>query len=95
MEDACRIVSGYVDHYNNARLHSAIGYVAPRDKLEGRDEEIFAERDRKLEHARAQRKVRRTTDRGKDPATTPGQYDKLISPSETETGSAGKQPVEG
>jgi hypothetical protein len=31
----------------------------------------------------------------KDPATTPGQYDKLKPPSETEAGSAGKQLVEG
>jgi transposase InsO family protein len=95
VDDARLIVAGYVDHYNNVRLHSAIGYVAPRDKLEGRDKEIFTERDRKLEHARARRKVRRSADKRKDPATTPGQYDKLIPPSETETGSAGKQPVEG
>lgn len=95
LDDACRIVSGYVDHYNNVRLHSAIGYVAPRDKLEGRDEDIFAERDRKLEHAREQRKVRRHADKRKDPATTPGHCDKLIPSSETEPGSAGKQPVEG
>jgi putative transposase len=95
LDDACRIVGGYVDHYNNVRLHSAIGYVAPRDKLEGREKEIFAERDRKLESARAQRKVRRHADKRKDPATTPGLCDKLIPPSETESGSAGKQPVEG
>ncbi len=31
------------------RLHSAIGYIAPADKLAGREEEIFAARDRKLE----------------------------------------------
>ena len=36
-------------------LHSAIGYVAPADKLAGRDQEIFAERDRKLEAARERR----------------------------------------
>ena len=95
LDDACRIVSGYVEHYNTVRLHSAIGYVAPRDKLEGREKEIFAERDRKLEYARAQRKVRRHADKRKAPATTPGQCDKLILPSETEPGSAGKQPVEG
>ena len=95
VDDACRIVAGYVDHYKNVRLHSAIGYVAPRDKLEGRDKEIFAERDRNLEHARAQRKVRRHADKRKDPVTIPGQCDKPIPPSETEPGSAGKQPVNG
>jgi putative transposase len=34
------------------RLHSAIGYVAPLAKLEGREAQIFAERDGKLEVAR-------------------------------------------
>ncbi len=33
------------------RLHSAIGYVTPADKLEGHAEQIFAERDRKLAEA--------------------------------------------
>ena len=46
-------------HYNNVRLHSAIGYVTPADKLAGREQEIWAERDRKLEAAREERKVRR------------------------------------
>ena len=41
------------------RLHSAIGYVTPQAKLEGRDKEILAERDRKLEAAREQRKQKR------------------------------------
>lgn len=59
LEDARRIVSEYVDHYNNVRLHSAIGYVTPKDKLLGREEVIFADRDRKLEAAREQRKARR------------------------------------
>jgi hypothetical protein len=48
-----------VDHYNGVRLHSAIGYVAPLAKLEGRESQIFAERDRKLEEARRQRQLRR------------------------------------
>jgi len=59
LDDAQRIVSEYVDYYNTMRLHSAIGYVTPKDKLEGREEVIFAERDRKLETAREQRKARR------------------------------------
>ena len=41
------------------RLHSAIGYITPEDKLEGRDKEIFAARDRKLEAARERRKRNR------------------------------------
>jgi putative transposase len=38
-----------VDHYNTVRLHSAIGYVTPHDMLAGRQAEIHAARDRKLE----------------------------------------------
>ena len=59
LDDARRLVAGYVEHYNTVRLHSAIGYVAPKDKLEGRDREIFTDRDRKLEAAREARKQRR------------------------------------
>jgi hypothetical protein len=54
-----RIVSEYVDYYNNERLHGAIGYVTPKDKLEGKEEVIFAERDRMLEAARKRRRARR------------------------------------
>jgi putative transposase len=56
LDDARRIVADYVRHYNEERLHSAIGYVTPNDKLRGNDAAIFAERDRKLAEAREQRK---------------------------------------
>jgi len=52
-------VEGYVEHYNNVRLNSAVGYITPKDMLAGRQREIHAERDRKLEEARKQRQVRR------------------------------------
>jgi len=48
-----------VEHYNRIRLHGVIGYVAPADNLAGREPVIFAERDRKLDEARARRKVAR------------------------------------
>jgi putative transposase len=52
LDDARRVVADFVAHYNQVRLHSAIGYVAPADKLAGRETVIFAERDRKLNAAR-------------------------------------------
>ncbi len=56
----CRsLVEGYVEHYNNVRLNSAIGYITPKDMLAGHQQEIHAERDRKLEAASEQRKNRR------------------------------------
>jgi putative transposase len=63
MEEAERRISSYVDHYNNVRLHSALGYVTPADKLTGLEQEIFAERDRKLEEARERRRVARRSSR--------------------------------
>ena len=58
-QDAERLIQQYVDHYNNVRLHSAIGYVTPMDMLAGRQKEIQAARDRKLEEARRKRQLRR------------------------------------
>ena len=59
LEDARDLVTDFVDHYNNKRLHSAIGYVTPKDKLQGRAEMILAERDVKLVAARECRKAKR------------------------------------
>ena len=53
------MVEKYIMHYNNVRLHSSIGYIAPQDKLEGREQLIFKERDRKLEEARELRRQKR------------------------------------
>ncbi len=55
LEDARRVVGNFVEEYNTKRLHSAIGYVTPTDRLEGRHTQIWEERDRKLEAARARR----------------------------------------
>ena len=59
LEDAFRVVDRYVEHYNTVRLHAAIGYVTPRDRMEGRDQVVQAERDRKLETAREKRRKAR------------------------------------
>jgi putative transposase len=63
LEDARQLVTEYVAHYNHVRLHSAIGYVTPNDKLLGKDEAIHAERDRKLADARQRRQQMRQTRR--------------------------------
>jgi transposase InsO family protein len=57
--EAQDIVGRFVEHYNNQRLHSAIGYVTPKDKLEGQEKKIFAQRDRKLQEAREKRAEKR------------------------------------
>ena len=59
LEDARRLVARFVRYYNTVRLHSAIGYVTPADKLAGRERDIFANRDRKLAAARETRRHRR------------------------------------
>jgi len=57
VEGRARLVEGYAEHYNNVRLNSAI-YITPKDMLTRHQQEIRAERDRKLEAAREQRKNR-------------------------------------
>ncbi len=53
------MISAYVEHYNYERLHSAIGYVPPMAKLEGRDGQIWEERKRKLMEAKKKRELTR------------------------------------
>ena len=87
-EDARRLIQQYVDHYNTVRLHSAIGFVTPADMLAGRQAEIHAARDRKLEEARQQRQQ----------APAAGGMSRRVTmtlPGETEAGSAGMQPCRG
>jgi len=59
LEDARRVVKECVEHYNTVRLNSAIGYIAPADKINGRERQIYKERDQKLEAARRLRKEKR------------------------------------
>ena len=76
-----------MDHYNTVRLHSAIGFVTPADMLAGRQAEIHAARDRKLEEARRQRQNAGSR-----------QHERRVTmtlPGETEAGSAGMQPCRG
>jgi len=49
LEEARRVVEQYVGEYSNQRLHAAIGYIAPVDKLEGQEEAIFQQIKFKLD----------------------------------------------
>lgn len=71
LDDARRVVDRFVGHYNDVRLHSGIGYVAPRARLEGRDKAITAARDEKLAAAREARRVARQRARDAKPSKTP------------------------
>ncbi|MCO4098179.1 MAG: IS3 family transposase [Gemmatimonas sp.] len=57
IEDARRLVTAFVAEYNTQRLHSAIGYLTPADRLAGRSAQIWATRDQQLEAARAARQL--------------------------------------
>jgi transposase InsO family protein len=59
LEDARKAVTDYVKHYNEVRLHSAIGYVTPHTKMAGQERAVFSARDAKLEAAREKRRLRR------------------------------------
>lgn len=59
LDEAKRRISEYVERYNHVRLHSALGYITPADRLNDLGPVIFAERDRKLEAARERRRVAR------------------------------------
>lgn len=63
LEEARSVVAQFVEHYNTVRLHGAIGFVTPHDKLMGREQQIWQERDRKLEAAREMRRERRLQER--------------------------------
>ncbi|MFV0442005.1 MAG: integrase core domain-containing protein [Planctomycetaceae bacterium] len=63
LEEARRRVADFVRHYNHVRLHSAIGYITPADKLNGLAQVIGEERDRKLEEARQRRQLARQATR--------------------------------
>lgn len=63
LQEVRHVVGAYIEHYNHVRLHSAIGYLTPMDKMHGHQDRIWAERDHKLEEARERRRERRATRR--------------------------------
>jgi transposase InsO family protein len=81
LDDARRVVKRYVEHYNTVRLHSAIGYVTPADRLAGRHTEVQMTRDRKLEDARVRRIRNRSTARNTEPGNSHSDEEELITKS--------------
>ena len=63
LEEARELMDAFAHHYNYERLHSALDYITPADKLAGREEEIHARRDARLEEAREARKIKRQNER--------------------------------
>ncbi len=51
MEDARKQIAGYVEHYNNHRLHSSLFYLRPIDFLNGNIDELLQARQAKLDQA--------------------------------------------
>ena len=70
LADARQVFEDFVAYYNEVRLHSAIGYVTPKTRLEDRHELLFKQRDAKLEAAREARRQRRAQHHP-TPAPTP------------------------
>lgn len=97
LADAERLIAQYVRVYNEERLHSAIGYVTPKDMLEGRRDQIQQRRDERLTAARQRRQVakRRAPSTVADPIKSVGQQPIPILSGETEAGSAGTQLCQG
>jgi len=60
LDDLKGQIADYITYYNDVRLHSANGYIAPKDMLLGRQTAIFDERRRKLHLANENRKCQRT-----------------------------------
>lgn len=69
-DDLRRLVGQFIDYYNSERLHSALAFIAPFDRLADRHRQIHAERDKKLEAARENRKLLRQQARASSPSKT-------------------------
>jgi putative transposase len=71
LDEARRLVTAFVQHYNHERLHSAIRFITPADRLAGRADAIWAARDHKLETAPARRRTpSRNRSAEREPALT-------------------------
>ena len=59
LNEVKRLVASFVEDYNHRRLHSAIGFITPQDKLQGHEKDIWARRDQRIEAARQRRRLAR------------------------------------
>ena len=59
LKQARQVTETFVRNYNEKRLHSAIGYVTPKCRLEGHHQEVWKNREEKLAAARERRRERR------------------------------------
>ena len=57
LDEARRLISQYVDEYNNRRLHASLDYLTPADYLKGEEHisQRLLERKQKLQRARKER----------------------------------------
>jgi transposase InsO family protein len=69
-EEAKRQITKFVAYYNEERLHSALNYVTPADRLAGRQDAIQAARQARLEAARERRAQARALGRAQGRAPT-------------------------
>ena len=84
LEEARRLLERFVEYYNGVRLHSAIGYIAPLDFMDGKATQIWSERDRKLEQARKLRRGARCEQGARMNALIPGAPLRSLSPTSIE-----------
>ena len=70
LEEARRLIDGYVVDYNENRLHSALQYLAPADYLKGEDH-IRQCLERRKEKLKAAAKIRRVSRRSEAKVAQP------------------------
>jgi hypothetical protein len=94
LDDARRMVGRFVEAYNAQRLHSGIGHITPKDKLAGRAEAIWAERERGLAAAREARRRRRQAKRASKPLEAPSRDRALRKGNVSRSSERGGRPIQ-